>query len=189
MPDQLKPDHVVKDIPASDFKKVTFYFETLPINKQLFIDLFWVIRYTGARLGGTVSIRKSDVDLSNWRIELNEKGRGGKKKRRVIPMFPKIRPILLRLCSNLDNDELLFPTYNRAYKNSRKIHDFNVMQKKLNLDWSLHNLRKTIGGELLNVGWSMKQVSVFLGHSSVSITERWYIGSIDLVNSELPDLK
>jgi len=61
------------------------------------------------------------------------------------------------------------------------------MQKKLKLKWSLHNLRKSLGSELLEIGWTMKQVSVFLGHSSVSVTEQWYIGTVDLVNSDLPN--
>ena len=188
MPSQLKPEHLVLSISKPALNKVYTYLDNLierDPKKLIFKQFFILVRYTGARLGGAVSIKRKHVDLVDWKLTLFEKGRGGKKKMRVIPIFPVIRELLEELCFEVDDEDYLFEKYYELYQSSRKVQDFIVMQNQMHLNWSMHNLRKTIGGELLELGWTMKQVSVFLGHSSVSVTEQWYVSDIDLVGSGL----
>ena len=50
---------------------------------------------------------------------------------------------------------------------------------------SLHNLRKTSGGLLIQAGVDIYRVSKFLGHSSVTVTEKHYV---DLLRQDYADL-
>jgi len=50
---------------------------------------------------------------------------------------------------------------------------------------SLHNLRKTSGGLLIQAGVDIYRVSKFLGHSSVTVTEKHYV---DLLRQDYQDL-
>ena len=85
MPAQLRPEHVVKEVSKSDFIRVDKYLNDLVERypeKIIFKYFFNIIKNTGARLGGVVSIQRKHVDLELRKLSLFEKGRGGKKKER-----------------------------------------------------------------------------------------------------------
>lgn len=133
---------------------------------------------TGLRKEELFSLLLTDVDLKanelTIRAEISKNG-----KSRTIPLLPRAREIYLRsktckigkayVFTNADGQRYsektstLFKALQRASKRAKIPHV------------SLHDLRRTCGCRLLqDYNMSMEQVALWLGHSSVRITERHY---------------
>ena len=74
------------------------------------------------------------------------------------------------------------------YKYSRVYHKLVDYYKKCGIkNANLNTLRKTCGAVLLQNGWDIYRVSKFLGHSSVTVTEKHYVDLLDKDYVELSD--
>jgi len=144
-------------------------------KNQRAYDLVTFYLQTGARAteileeGGFTwnSVKKNHIEII---------GKGGKRRR--IPINDKMRTIL----NSRRQERVPFPyTYSAVSQAlSRKLfHRANIP------DANLHTLRKTTGARLIQQGVDIYRVSKFLGHSSVTVTEKHYV---DILNKDYRDM-
>ena len=71
-------------------------------------------------------------------------------------------------------------TYNQVYRRLKKYYEIAGIKNA-----STHTLRKTCGANLIQNGVDIYRVSKWLGHSTVTVTEKHYV---DLIKSDYEDL-
>ena len=122
--------------------------------------LVTVALHTGMRRGELVGLVWSRVDFSRGVIQLDKTKAG---RRREIPMNRAVYDALSALPKT---GERVFPsTYRTAF-------DHAVSRAKIT-GFVFHDLRHTFASWLTMKGRPLKEVSELLGHSSVSMTERY----------------
>ena len=102
---------------------------------------------------------------------------GKKSKRRTLPLNERLITILRRR-EELESPFIL--TYNQLYRRLMKYYEAAEIENA-----AVHTLRKTCGANLIQNGVDIYRVSKWLGHSSVSVTEKHYV---DLLKSDYEDL-
>lgn len=133
----------------------------------LYIDL-------GVRAQELLNARRSWVDLERNEITIPEDV-AKSSKARTIPLFPRARRIIEMLPVNTHTDLLLWRT-----AAGRRFADLNKTVQAIARDVGLpaikvHDLRRTCGCRLLqDHRMTMAEVSRWLGHASVEITEAAY---------------
>jgi site-specific recombinase XerD len=138
------------------------------------MDLVLFYLHTGARANELLPPILTWEQVHDDRIELHGKG----DKTRQISISHTLRAILEK------RKNLLAPfPYNHGYVYSRLVRKY--YRKAGIKNANLHSLRKTAGAMLVQQGVDIYQVSRFLGHSSVTITERHYI---DLLQKNYSDM-
>jgi integrase/recombinase XerD len=147
--------------------------------------LVWFLRWTGLRLGEALSLRVSDLDLSEGTVYVRKSKTA--RGRRAIPLTDELRPRINEWLRVLDRrglyrtDGPLFPsrhgnpwTQQYAQKIIRRVGD-RVEIERL----TPHRLRRTFGSHLLNEGVRLEVVSKLLGHRSTEVTEDAYAELLD----------
>jgi integrase/recombinase XerD len=129
---------------------------------------------TGLRRGELFGLTRDRVRLDTNEIRL--KGDGTKNARpRNVPLLPRARAILAQQPAHLRSPLVLVnPATGRGYIDMRRGLAGAAKRAGIEpLQW--HDLRRTCGCRLLqDRGLSMEQVSRWLGHCSVLVTERAY---------------
>jgi integrase len=134
---------------------------------------------TGLRRAELFQLEWRDIDLSANLITIRaEIAKSGRERR--VPMLDRCRDLLTRMSETRPNSPFVFPRDDGGPFSPRSPHMWNELQAALkragiteHASW--HDLRRTCGCRLLNdLGLQMHEVSVWLGHSSVSVTERHY---------------
>lgn len=142
----------------------------MDVTKQIkpkFYPILLMALHAGLRRGEIFGLRQGDIDLENKKIKVSHSYDGPTKngKSRVVPMSSEI--FRMFSSSNLLNeakDRRVFKRY-----------DPNPHLKALCQEAGItiirfHDLRHTFASLALTSGINPKQVSVWLGHSSVSTT-------------------
>jgi len=97
---------------------------------------------------------------------------------RSVPLFKEVAAILQR--RKAANKRHIFDySYSSVYKDFKKA----VKLARIDPNITLHTLRKTFGSRLVNKV-PITKISKWLGHSSVVVTEQWYV---ILVNNDHSD--
>jgi len=130
---------------------------------------------TGLRREEQMSLLWSDVDLDARQITVRKEVSKSKRSRKV-PILPRTLDLLMAMPKDLGH---VFKTVdgNRYSPHSPSLND-NLAKgcRRAGLErirW--HDLRRTCGCRLLQEhGLSMEEVSIWLGHSSVKVTEKHY---------------
>jgi integrase/recombinase XerD len=126
--------------------------------------VFSFVLSTGARRSELARLRWDDVDFSSRTLYFrNTKGR----KDRAIPITVELAHLLHSIPKE---NELVF-----RYNPSWYTHLFEIYRDKAGIGnhLTLHSLRHTSATELLRSGISIYTVQKLLGHSSLSVTERY----------------
>jgi len=126
--------------------------------------IFSFILSTGARRSEIVKLRWDDIDFQGKTITFrNTKG----KKDRAIPITLELAHLLNSIGRT---SERVFP-----YNESWFTHLFQIYRERAGIGnhLTLHSLRHTSATELLRSGVSIYTVQKLLGHSSISVTERY----------------
>lgn len=130
--------------------------------------------YQAMRISEVVHIRPEDVDLNQKIIRIKSHGDWHPKfgKERNIPISPKIFKGLKNKLPILCKERALQMKFRKLGK--------EVLGKEL----KFHCLRHSGATHYLNIEkWNLRQVQVFLGHSSVAITEIYtHVKPQDLMN-------
>ncbi len=149
---------------------------------QRWYPLLMLYMLTGARRTELLKpkLKWENIDFEKMLITLPERKR---KKKSIIPLSPKMAEILMELKANpmpkanhVDKTDVIYPfpfspTFiSRVFKNE--------IFKKACVNVTLHGLRRSFGSYLLNLGYSMYDVSEMLSHSSIKVTENHYAGQI-----------
>ena len=133
---------------------------------------------TGLRKEEQFSLLKSDIDLeagvARVRKEVTKSARP-----RTVPLLPRALEIAKELLAERVRSPFLFTTPNGKRYSETSHTMYTALQRAAaragleKLSW--HDLRRTCGCRLLNqYGLQMHEVSAWLGHSSIKVTERTY---------------
>lgn len=148
------------------------------IDDELFIDLTKFSLFTGMRLGEITNLKINDISFENKTILVrsNEEHRTKSGKSRFIELADELEPIIIKRAEL--TEDYLFKGTRRKIKIqpnyvTRKFKKY-VRKANLNEAYTFHTLRKTFGCWLLEKDVPIKKISLYLGHSSVSITEKYY---------------
>lgn len=134
--------------------------------------------YLGLRLGEGIHAREVDVDFDANLFRVCDKP--GEhffvkdRQARTIPMAPEIRALLLSWRRE-DPQAILCPSEEGTHLCENNIRrTCKVIGKKIGAHVSPQILRRTFGSLLRQAGKPLDVISRYLGHSSVTVTEKWY---------------
>ena len=102
---------------------------------------------------------------------------GKRTKRRTQPINGRLKQILQDRTGNKFPFEF---TYNQVYRRLKKYYEAAGIKNA-----STHTLRKTCGALLIQNGVDIYRVSKWLGHSTVTVTEKHYV---DILKSDYEDI-
>jgi integrase/recombinase XerD len=123
-----------------------------------------VLYATGSRVSELASIKVSDIDFAERKLNLIGKG----NKERMVPMITSaLATISKYLESRTINSEYLFP--NRQGNQMSRISIYNIV-KKYNNDISPHVFRHSYATHLNANGVDIRSLQALLGHSDISTT-------------------
>ena len=125
---------------------------------------------TGARKQEALQAEWSDIDPGQrlWRIPKTKSGAA-----RHVPLSNGVLCLLDRLPSNGESP-YLFPNPKTGKPYTTIFHSWDTARRNAGLgDVRLHDLRHSFASFLINSGRTIYEVQKLLGHSSVSITERY----------------
>lgn len=184
-----------KILPLSEFNVIKEYLIRFAIKKndwhtRNMLGLGIAIS-TGLRGGEILALRYKDIDFSECILTVNHSWDGElvspktKASHRVVPipdwLVDKIKYWADLNNLSLDSDMQVMTRKDGSVGSVVSLTSaFKKLQKKLGFSpqYSLHNLRHTIASHLLNKGVNIVTVSRLLGHSSVRITESYYLGLV-----------
>lgn len=194
--DELKTifEYMDKKIKEDNFQR--------KIDKQVWMlnRLMVKITYDNAlRISEIVGIKMEDINLEEGnKFYIRGKGHNGNISR--FNIFKKDTVELLKEYLNLRN-EIKIKNGNEEYLfisplSKSKITDnslrkfFKKILDELNIDYNspMHDIRHTRATELIAKDVEVKKVSMYLGHTSERITEKYYIHQTDKVMEELSEL-
>ena len=143
-------------------------------------DLTEVLLETGMRLGEALQLRFKDhididynqdygvINLFPEMVKSNEP--------RTIPLTKRAQEVLIRRSKKFRGR--LFP-----YRNTTMCHTFEKARKRMGLEkdkqFVIHSLRHTLASRLVQKGVDLYVVRDLLGHSSITVTERYAHLNVD----------
>ena len=160
---------------------------SLDEEKRLFAELpsdlqpiILAALHTGLRYRELVNLRWSDIDFERRTLKVEHTKSG---KARFIP----INAVLLGVCEKLKADhregKLVFSLEPRTVRTG-----FENARKKAKLeDFTFHDLRRSFGTRLLELGVNIVTISRLYGHSNVLVTQN-YLHPRDELSREAVDL-
>lgn len=127
--------------------------------------------HTGMRRGEILSLKWADVDLKARNITVR-KTKGGKN--REIKMNDTLVETLKNLPSRFQKN-YVFPSPVKPGKPYTDVnHTFNRLTRKAEIeDCRFHDLRATFASQMVMSGADLKTVQELLGHSSLTMTQRY----------------
>jgi len=137
----------------------------------------------GLRLGEGCSVRITDIDRARGMLHVRGKG----SKDRYVPLPPSIMPLLGKCWLAHRNPTWLFPWVGRGRDGRRgELSDRHVpiasvqqvfrkayRETGISKKVSVHSLRHAYATHLLEAGVSLRQIQVWLGHSSPTMTAHY----------------
>lgn len=188
-----------KFMAIKDFRNLQKYllnssYNLLDVNRVI----LFVISQTAMRVGECLALKEDDIDEINCTLRVDEswdshhKILKQPKTQNSIRVLPVSREVMNKLTEWVryhrkelfkrgirNKDKLIFLNYKSKLPMSASINiTYKRLQQKLGLTgvFSTHTMRHTIASMMLNSGEiSLVYISRFLGHSNVSITQKYYI--------------
>ena len=129
-----------------------------------FVDLAVVLFDTGLRLSESLRLKMSEVDFATNLITVWSDATKGEKTRSV-PMTSRVRALLERR------------TLPFAFKDGHEVERiWKRFRKKQGIEgggWIIHAMRHTFASRLVQRGVDLYTVKTLLGHSTITVTERY----------------
>lgn len=159
-----------------------------PLILRRDVAIFSVLYYCGLRRGELISLRVSDIDISNAKITIQ--GETSKSKRtRTLPMHPTLAKYLKDYFAERNKmkfkTELLWVSANKGdaglTQNGLKHWEQRLMQKS-GVKFHSHQFRHSFATNLAKKDVGIVKIQKLLGHRSITMTERYVrsMGSEDL---------
>ncbi len=142
-------------------------------ERQIVLDIMELLLQTGARAREVIDARWSQINLSRKQIKPEDKGNTGK------PLYLSVESVRILKKYRANKPGPFLVNLDWFYWRYQK------MAEAAEVESSVHDLRRTCGAWLLQSGVDIYQVSKYLRHSSVTVTEKHYV---DILPSELGDL-
>lgn len=123
---------------------------------KMLLQFLWM---SGVRITEAVSLRKQDLDFTNYTMNvLWQKSR--KYSRRIVPLHPRLRDLLQLYTATMRQDDKVFPiTRQRAWQITQKY-----------LTGHPHQLRHSFAVNWLRSGGDLVVLHRILGHSKIQTT-------------------
>ncbi len=147
-------------------------------KNQTHRDIFLCAFHTGGRLAEVTCLKWKNIDLQRRTIEVGDADFTTKNsKTRTIPMTKRVHEVLsIRIQRRRKSSEYVFNNPNGYHYNKDYISkSFKKIIRSLNMDErvTFHSLRHSCASYLVQKGVDLYTVKEILGHSSVSVTERY----------------
>ncbi len=143
--------------------------EASKINTPYIKSIIEFLMLTGARKQEVLTAQWKYIDLKNklWTIPLTKSG-----KVRRVPITPQLEKIIEYIPKN--SEIYLFPSNYTGEPMKNFEHHWYKIRKEVGLDdLRIHDLRHSFASVLVNSGRSLYEVQHLLGHSNVSVTQRY----------------
>lgn len=142
-------------------------------KKSEYFPIYALMLYEGLRTAEAKAIRHSDIkeDCIIVQSALTDKNKVGNTKTgntRRVPIFAPFRPIAEALRS--DSTDFIVANPNKHTAND----EFREIMRELGMDYNMYALRHTFATNCARAGIVTKQVSIWMGHSNVSMTLKYY---------------
>lgn len=175
MLDVDKVKHTYINGQALTLQQQSEFMRIIKCNKLEALYKFYLL--SGVRRSEALSIKWCDIDFDANIIYV--KGTKTDCANRHLPLFEDLKKLLLGISRK---SEFVFPITLNALKCN-----FKRIQKKLNFNFSIHELRHTFATRCLESGISIKVVQQWLGHSKMETTANIY--SHVLSDFEIKEIK
>jgi integrase/recombinase XerD len=169
----LKADkEILPTYSAEQIHKLVHFKPTRTSDKTLHI-IIMILLDTGLRISEALTIRVSDIDLSNMLIKVH--GKGGKD--RLVAFSFELRKVLFRYVKDLNPNDLLVSTRVGGILHRRNVlRSIRRLSKRLGFQpvkRSLHAMRHTYAINYLRQGGNTFALQKSLGHSSLEMTRNY----------------
>lgn len=136
----------------------------LSMGNPEFVDLAIILFDTGLRLSEALRLRMSEVDFATNLITVWSDATKGDKTR-SIPMTTRVRALL-------EHRTLPF-SFKDAHEVERIWKRFRKKQGMEGAGWIIHAMRHTFASRLVQRAVDLYTVKTLLGHSTITVTERY----------------
>lgn len=168
--DLNKPVKKVVKIPFSE-KEINILWNN--VDKLEFVDTVLILIYTGMRIEELLSLKRENIFLNkNYMI-------GGLKTEaginRIIPIHPKIKPLIENWYNNSTSEYLLYNAANNKI-DYRNYHGriWKEIMNTLNMNHTPHETRHTFASLMDDAGANKLCIKLIMGHRVNDITDGVY---------------
>lgn len=184
------PSADVKEVflDKTEVKKLAEYIKRFDKqNKDYMLTQMYLFScYSGLRLSDALDLRWKDIDFANGLIR---KMMVKTKSEVIVPLFPMAKEILEDKANGralYGSDEKVFPTYAEPTINQtvRKVAGLARIKKYL----SYHSSRHTFATLLVVDGVDIYKIQKYLGHKSVTMTERYLKYDLSIAKESAKDI-
>ena len=151
--------------------------------------LIGLAAHTGLRKGELIHLEWSDIDLDRRVIQVTSKENWKTKTRRSrdVPISPDALEILTSMPRYIDSGQL-FRWHNKP------IGSFDITWRRTRdragvRPLPFHALRHTFASYLVMGGYDLRMVQAYLGHSSITVTERYAHLAPDYIQGSLDNYR
>lgn len=150
--------------------------------------ILYTFTYTGLRLEELLGLEDTDINLKSREI-LVRQGKG--QKDRVVPIHPKLAPILEGYNEGRKyKSRHYFTGANSQLRLYPK--DLQVVCRKLSAETGIkftpHTLRHTFGRLCIEAGWSIYKIKEVMGHADISTTQRYLHASTENIKTTFDEI-
>ena len=167
-------------------KEISLLWDSL--DKFKYVDVILILIYSGMRINELLKLKKVNVDLEQSIITGGSKTEAGKN--RIIPIHPKIRPLIMKRMEN--KTEYLIPNTTNTgyflYNNFRAYHFVKIMEN-LNMKHTIHDTRHTFATMITDVSTNENIITEILGHTNIKMTNRYTHTNIAKIRKEVEKIK
>ena len=190
-PKSNKKDKVNRAMTVEEQQKFTQYLMSKTVEEEPYKNVFLIQMYCGLRIGETLALRDTDIDLQrnllsvSKTITTDKDGKaimGNSTKTyagiREIPIPEYIRDCLMEQMeiAKENRDRQLFLSSNGRYIDGRNAN--RILKKRLKEigieGFSTHSLRHTYGTRCVEAGMRAVALQRLMGHTDVSVTLNTY---------------
>ena len=186
----LRKNKAVRALSAKEQQDFTDYLTSLDVNSQAYKNVFLIQMYMGLRLGETLALRNSDIDLKHDLMKVEKtlttnkdgnvvmrnltKPYGGN---RDLPIPPYLKPFILEQLEigKNNNERQLFLKSNGDYVDSRIVNKTlrNMLKENFDIDdISTYSLRKTYKARCIESGMNPVALQRLMGCTRLQDEER-----------------
>jgi integrase len=159
-------------------------------NRPDLKDIFLFAFFTGLRLSEIFNLTWNDINFDKGIIQVGNSDFVTKSRKiRYVPMAAQVKEILLRkntLRTHKSSSNYEKKIFKNAPDHISHLFKACVRAAGMSEDIHFHTLRASFGSYLLQQGVAISVISKLLGHSSITITEQYYVSlTIDNLKSAI----
>lgn len=146
-----------------------------------FYQLMWL---TGLRPSEALGLQDKDIKGMSLQVRrgITKDGLSKLKTARAvrdIPITPQLKETLIKILDTREPNRAgwLFPLqHGRAPTMSALVSSFMRVRNRIGSGFTLYDFRHTFGTRMAEAGMSHKSLQIIMGHASIEVTMRYYVG-------------